>query len=135
MVAAMKRGKPLARKTPLRQGDKTLKRGGSLTQGTRKRKVTVPPRARAEALARCDGRCVVCHRRGRLQRHHVLDEQLFPEHARESLNLVMACIPDHERHTLAFRRIRRDELPAEVLAWALALPDPALAWFESRYPA
>jgi hypothetical protein len=77
-VGAVRRGGPLARKTPLAQGDKGLTRGAPLARGeglTRTtpiartsgkdkppatRKPGVTPETRAIVLARCGGRCEAC---------------------------------------------------------------------------
>lgn len=84
-------------------------------------------------------RCVVCRGRA-VQAHHCVPlRTLFARSEAEgqalgadARNGVPVCAVCHERHENASRRIRRGELPAGVVEWALA---NGFGWYLDRtYP-
>lgn len=96
----------------------------------------VPPAVRLEAGKRQGGRCIVteCDHRGRFDMHHVLPKDDWPDLVQLPDNVVAICRNCHQRHELAFRRIRRSELPRAALALAEREGPRALAYVERTYP-
>jgi 5-methylcytosine-specific restriction endonuclease McrA len=155
----VKRGKPLARRTPLlpnphkvREFQRKLRdpagREGTsrsasqpLRRSAGKRRPSVPPEVRRRVRARSGGRCIVCAWRGKPRAgkarhlHHVWPVQKFPDLALVEDNLVGACEDCHFSHEYApDKRIPREALPACVHALYERLPEPARLYFEKTYP-
>jgi hypothetical protein len=125
----VKRGGPLKRRTPLRpKPPERLPR---------------PAPATLREVARRDfGRCIVCVYRGQHPQpagppHHVLPKARWPQWNDVSTNLVTVCLPHHDEHERAHRRISWEALPAPVQAWVRqqARGDAVVAAFVERaYP-
>jgi len=106
-------------------GKKSLERGSTFanraTPPQRKwvaRDPTISREVRDIVYRRSAGRCIVCRERPAVQVHHVLPKSRFPQHALETDNLVGVCPGCHDEHERAHRRIRLDDLPAAVIAFA-----------------
>lgn len=94
----------------------------------------VPADAKREALKRQGGHCLLCSERGYLDPHHALPKDDWPDLVQLADNLLMLCRGCHANHEHAFRRVRRDELPACVLALAEREGPRALAYIDRIYP-
>lgn len=96
----------------------------------------VPRAARQEVTKRQGDRCLIpeCHYRGRLEMHHVLPKDDWPDLVQLPDNLVGLCRQCHQRHEMAYRRILRPELPRVALALAEREGPRALAYVERIYP-
>lgn len=90
----------------------------TLTPGKRKTRAKMPPGVALEVKRQSRGRCVRCGTRRALQRHHVLPVARWPQYETEALNMVLACAGCHDEHERAHRRLRLDELPPAVVAFA-----------------
>jgi hypothetical protein len=137
----LKRGNGPSRLTPLRQGDKPLKRTTALRVNPArvKRRQGLPPAIRREVFARSHGSCVAClydagfppevwalvadsHRRRIVRRygirpcrdpHHVLSVQRFPQYEREPANVTGLCREHHEGHHVS--GVKDTRIPRQAL--------------------
>lgn len=109
----MKRS-PLARKTPLSPGRKSLKRGVKALKRARlaklgargKRDKAALAKVRPTVLKRAGGRCELCERRARLDLHHVQSRARRPgwDGLHQAPNLRAICRACHDwEHTGAKR--------------------------------
>lgn len=157
----MKRS-PLRRHTPLGRGGSVLRRTelaarSSTNSRPPKQPVVIHPDARARALSRSGGLCIVCVynagldvdrapdrvlrdfvERGVVKAartlHHVLPKQRWPHLAEVTENLVAVCHTHHMDHEFAPRdRIPRGALPACVLD--LADAEGLMHYIDATYPA
>lgn len=137
----MKRGKPLARRTPLKHGGKPLKRTRLKPVSPRRAQPTFDASAAAlfkelTCFERVDGRrvmraCIVCGDRQHIEGHHVVPQQVLRREGLDHLlwdpaNGVPVCdepAPNrcHTRHELAVARIPKDRLPEAAVRFAAAI--------------
>lgn len=110
-----------------------LKRRTPLRRGRRKPVGVIVADIWRDGLHR--ERCVVCGTRTRLDGHHAIARRHLirlglGDFIMDTRNRVPVCRPDHESHECAYRRIRRDELPASVFEFAREL---GLDYYLDRY--
>lgn len=104
-----------------------------LSRGKQKRRSQLPLETALAVSVRSRGRCVVCGSRRRLQKHHVLPVQHWPQYELEELNLVIVDAGCHDEHERAHRRIRWDELPQETRTWIRTLGGRETLYAERTY--
>ena len=107
----------------------------------RRQGIGVPKRAPDDVLQqvvdRDNGRCVVCNTLAVGEPpHHVFPKAAtkWPHLRADPDNLVMLCLPCHDQHERAYKRVPRSALPAVTLALAEREGPRAVAYLERTYP-
>jgi 5-methylcytosine-specific restriction endonuclease McrA len=116
-----------------------LKRTKGLKRSAPKPKARIPHNVRRSVYRRQNWCCVACGMSvltalSRLDLHHVLPQQTWPEHGQQPFNLVAICPGCHDNHERAHRRIRYDELPEQVRTWIRTLGGRETLYVERTYP-
>jgi hypothetical protein len=90
-----------------------------------------------QVIDRDHGRCVVCHELCYDDPpHHIFPKAAtkWPHLIFELDNLVTLCLPCHDRHERAYKRVPRAVLPIGVFALAEREGPRAVSYLERTYP-